>query len=75
MMSHVPLPSGEREGGALGDGRERGLGLETVHPNAPLPSHGKRRGPLPSPRRGEGARASRPETVRPALGLHCDLFA
>jgi hypothetical protein len=28
--------------------------LETVPDNTPLPSHGKRRGPLPSPRRGEG---------------------
>ncbi|VVT02099.1 L-lactate dehydrogenase complex protein LldG (fragment) [Sphingomonas aurantiaca] len=56
MGWHVPLPHGEREGGAVGDGRVRGFGGCVASLTPPHPSRGKGRGPLPSPPRGEGVR-------------------
>ena len=49
-------PPGRGREEPLGDGRERGVGMSRIEPHSPLPSHGKSRGPLPSPRRGEGPR-------------------
>ena len=68
-LSQFPRPSGEREGGALATEGRGALGLNRPEPHSPLPSHGKRRGPLPSPRRGEGLLVSarcHPQRAPPA---------